>query len=485
MNRGAGGTMAVDYDVIVVGGGGAGLAAAVAAHDGGARVLVLESEQDLGGSTAISTGIFLAAGTETQRAAGVEDTPEAMYHHHMAMQRWQAGPALLRTFCEQAAPTLEWLRNFNVGFEVSLVQTGMDTVPRGHAPEGGGATIIQTLQWACRARGVDIALDQRVEEMHVAEGRVSGVRAAGQDVSAHSVVIATGGFGQNGALLREHYPDAVVADRTWSISAPGARGDAFALARQVGAAIDGHNRGHAIPALRAHDGEFSGQFRTVFHWFVYLDTQGRRFVDESAYLSVAAEAIRARGGSCWAVFDEPARLRVGAQLALADLFTGQPLPEGALSEHEAAGRVVRADTLRALAERTGMDTDLLERTITRFNADCADGSDTAFGKHPKTLRSVQTPPFYAAQVAPLLVAVTGCGLRIDAEAQVLDEVDRPIVGLYAAGEATGSWMGDVYVASGNSIANSIVFGRIAGSGAAAYAVSGVGERPPGADAASE
>ena len=484
MGRGGGG-MAVDYDVIVIGGGGAGLAAAVAAHDGGARTLVLESEHELGGSTAISSGLFLAAGTETQRAAGVEDTPEAMYRHHMAMQRWQASPALLRTFCEQAAPTLEWLRGLGVGFEVALVQTGMDAIPRGHAPEGGGATIIQTLQWGCRARGLDIALDQRVEQLLVAEGRVSGVRVEGQDVSAHAVVIATGGFGQNGALLREHYPDAVIAERTLSISAPGARGDAFALAGQAGAAIDGHNRGHAIPALRAHDEEFSGQFRTVFRWFVYLDAQGRRFVDESAYLSVAAEAIRARGGNCWAVFDEPARLRIGPQLALAELFTGQPLPEGALSEHEAAGRVVRAGTLGALAERTGMDADLLERTIERFNADCTRGTDGAFGKHPKTLRSVQTPPFYAAQVAPLLVAVTGCGPRTDPEARVLDDVDRPIPGLYAAGEATGSWMGDVYVASGNSIANSIVFGRIAGGGAAAHAASGAGEPLPRREVASE
>ena len=108
-----------------------------------------------------------------------------------------------------------------------------------------------------------------------------------------------------------------------------------------------------------------------------------------------------------------------------------------------------------------MVADLLERTIARYNADCARGVDSAFGRHPKTLRSVQTPPFYAAQVAPMLVAITGYGLRADAEARVLDAVDRPIPGLYAAGEATGSWMADVYVASGNSIANSIVFGRIA------------------------
>ena len=102
-------------------------------------------------------------------------------------------------------------------------------------------------------------------------------------------------------------------------------------------------------------------------------------------------------------------------------------------------------------------------------AGCADGEDSAFRKDPRMMRPVETPPFYAAQVAPFVVALTGCGLRIDADARVLDELDGPIEGLYAAGEATGSWIGEIYVASGNSIANSIVFGRIAGTNAAAYA----------------
>ncbi len=61
----------VDYDVVVVGGGAAGLSAALAAREYGARVLLVEAGAQTGGSTALSGGAFLAAGTSVQRAAGI------------------------------------------------------------------------------------------------------------------------------------------------------------------------------------------------------------------------------------------------------------------------------------------------------------------------------------------------------------------------------------------------------------------------------
>jgi succinate dehydrogenase/fumarate reductase flavoprotein subunit len=71
-------------------------------------------------------------------------------------------------------------------------------------------------------------------------------------------------------------------------------------------------------------------------------------------------------------------------------------------------------------------------------------------------------PFYAVRIVPGLVALTGCGLTIDVDARVLDETGEPIRGLFAAGEATGNVLGDMYIASGNSLANCVVYGRIAG-----------------------
>ena len=56
-----------DFDVIVVGGGGAGMSAAIMAADAGASVLLIEADAKLGGSTALSGGVYYAAGTSVQR----------------------------------------------------------------------------------------------------------------------------------------------------------------------------------------------------------------------------------------------------------------------------------------------------------------------------------------------------------------------------------------------------------------------------------
>jgi fumarate reductase flavoprotein subunit len=90
-----------------------------------------------------------------------------------------------------------------------------------------------------------------------------------------------------------------------------------------------------------------------------------------------------------------------------------------------------------------------------------------FFKDAAELRPIRTPPFYAVEVRAAIICLTSTGLRIDRNAQVLDLRDQPIRGLFAGGETTGGVLGERYVGGGNSIANAIVFGRIAGSSAAA------------------
>ena len=98
-------------------------------------------------------------------------------------------------------------------------------------------------------------------------------------------------------------------------------------------------------------------------------------------------------------------------------------------------------------------------------ADLLPAADVAHAAPHHVLR---TAPFYAVRITPGLVALTACGLTIDVEARVLDEAGDAIPGWFAAGETTGNVVGDMYIASGNSIANCVVYGRIAGDNAARY-----------------
>jgi fumarate reductase flavoprotein subunit len=135
----------------------------------------------------------------------------------------------------------------------------------------------------------------------------------------------------------------------------------------------------------------------------------------------------------------------------------------------AEGKVLRADSVEGLARRAGIDPGALSGTLERYNADCERGEDSIFFKAAHDLRPVVTPPFFAAEIRPAIVCFTAVGLRVDSEARVLDVCEHPIPGFYSAGETSGGVMGARYIGGGASIANAIVFGRIAGSNAAVHA----------------
>jgi fumarate reductase flavoprotein subunit len=467
---------ATDYDVIVVGGGGAGMCAAIAAHDAGARVALLDVDTRLGGSTALSGGVYYAAGTSVQRARGIKgDSADAMFEYYMTLNQYRVEASLARILCDHAAPDLEWLIETGVEFPPDdLYSSGVETVPRGHAAAGAGAAIAAALERQVRQRGIDVALASRVGGLvrDPVDGRVRGVEIGGETVSAGAVVLCTGGFGANPYLLHQHYPSAArQGDWAWYIGSGHCQGDGLTLGQTVGADVVGHDRGLLLT---------TPNFRKVLEvfvpgWLVYVNREGRRFVNEMAEYAVMAGVIQAQtGGSCWAIFDEQARQDAKPHPRYADAFAAGALPMNWVADELAAqverGKVLTADTLEALALRCGIRPGALAATVERYNADTACGHDSAFFKPGHEMKPILTPPFHAVEIRPAIVCLTSTGLRIDGATRVLGPDDRPIGGLFAAGETTGGVLGERYIGGGNSIANAVVFGRIAGRSAAAATV---------------
>jgi fumarate reductase flavoprotein subunit len=461
-----------DYDVIVVGGGGAGMAAAIESHDAGARTALVEADTRLGGSTSLSGGVYYAAGTRVQRSRGIlDDGPEDLFEYYLTLNQYRVEPALVRVLCDEAAAGLHWLMDLGVAFPADgLYCSGVERVPRGHGAEGAGAAIAAALDHAVHARNIDVALDSRVEALLTdsESGAVAGIRVGGDSVRASSVVLTTGGFGANPQLLERLYPDAAAqGDWAWYIGSRHCQGDGLRLGEAVGADVVGHNRGLLLT---------TPNFRKVLEvfvpgWLVYVNREGRRFVKETAEYAVMSGVIQAQpGGSCFAIFDEAARRDAAPHPRYADAFAAGALPMNWVADELAAqvqsGRVIRAGTLTELAERCGIRAEGLQTTVERYNADVAAGHDGAFFKSGEDLKPIATAPFHAVEIRPAIVCLTSAGLRIDSDTRVLDAADRPILGLYAAGETTGGVLGERYVGGGNSIANAIVFGRRAGRHAA-------------------
>lgn len=459
-----------DCDVLVVGGGGAGMAAAIEAADAGAQVVVLEAAARPGGSTALSGGVVYAAGTTVQKAAGVIDGVEAMYRYYMTFNRWNLEPWLIRRLCEQSAPTLEWL--VGLGAEVpaeGLYVSGVDDTPRGHHVRGSGIALFERLLGAASARGVQIHAGVRVEALATEGGVVNGVHAQGGQMRAGAVVLATGGYGANRALLAELNPDVAEQDERWSFyfGSPTSQGDGLLMARALGAEVVGENRllVNASPGFSRDVADFHPP------WLVLVNRAGQRFMDETWPYCIAGHRIEEQPGKlCFAIFDEPTRAASSSRHPFADkLGVGDfAYSSDRLAEEAARGRVLQANTLEDLALEAGIDPAGLIGAIEAYNADVRAGADRQFLK-PGPLAAVETAPFYAAEVHAASFGATSAGLRIDPDARVLRPDARAIPGLYAAGETAGGVIGERYVGGGNYLSNALVFGRIAGQGAAAFA----------------
>lgn len=459
-------------EVVIIGSGIAGLCAANAAWEAGARrILVVESEGVVGGSSRLSGGIVMGAGTRLQAAAGVHDDAQDMFHEYMAWNAWRLDAAVARRLCEGSGPTVDWLADHGVPFTGDLILGGDERNPRTYPVAGSGQGIIDALHARCRERDIDIALGRRVDRLLVDDGRVVGVASGDEEVGAEAVVIATGGFGANPTMLAEHYPSAARAgDDVWYIGADGARGDAFALGEQVGAQVTGHDRGLRL----LHPGFVRTIEAYQPAWVVVVNREGRRFYDEAAPYGIVDDVHRWQGDEAYVLFDDAQLRFTGERESYKDPVMSKRLrspnwtPE-MVDEQVAAGRMHAAASIVELAGKLGMDPAVLGGTIERYNQGCAEGRDAEFAKAGKFLQPLVQPPFYAAQVRPATICLTSCGLRIDPDARVLGGDGWPVTGLYAAGECTGGVLGDRYLGSGNSLGNGATMGRVAGTTAAAHA----------------
>lgn len=467
------------WDVAVVGGGGAGLAAAVSAAERGAKVILFESQKELGGSTQESAGMFTAAGTSVQAGLGLADSPERFFQHYMDLNQWKLKPSLIREFCVQAAPTLEWLLGLGVeipakrsgnAHSAGLCQAGVEDVWRGHVPVDQGYGIVQVLAKAAKAHRVDVVLDSPVQDLLTDEtGAARGVKVDSTELCTKGVVVATGGLASNSSLVARYYPEALAAgDALFVVATPGAQGDHLRFAEGAGAAVTGKGWGLLL---------ITAVFQRYHHWRsgfpppsrVYVNKHGRRFMNEDASYAVASGIFQRNGGYAWAIFDQKAV--DGLPIGNADWNATR------ITESVERGESFRSGSLGELAELIGVPRENFQPTIERWNAQMPAGEDPDFLRHESLrnkgltdrLEPIATGPFYAVKMVPGELVCTHTGIEIDGRARALNSSGEVIPRLFAAGEAGAGVLGERYVGGGNSIANALTMGRLAGAEAASVA----------------
>lgn len=449
--------MTTDVDILVIGAGACGLSAAIAGHDAGASVVVVEKRERPGGNSSLSTGSVPGAGSRFQRDVGIVDSPERMVADLMRIAGETDDPALLRRMAEVSAATVEWLVD-QVGARMHLITAYKHighTVERLHAPKSRrGQDLVDDLLAAIEKRGITLAVGNAVEELLVENGRVAGAIVRSTEglstIRAGSVVLAVNGFAADPALVKQYCPEIAGAQY---FGALGSHGEAVRWGRKIGAALAnmGAYQGYAAVAY-PHGSLLS--WTTIEKGGVLLGANGKRFGDESLGYSGFARVVLEQGPYAFAVFDQ----RIFEIAALEEEFM----------ELVRYGGVKKADTIEDAAKACAVDAASLAATLEAYNAAAGGVTPDAFGR--KDFGSAPlTPPFHVCRVVPGLFHTQG-GLRVDGHGRVLDQSGKAIAGLFAGGGAAAGISGRsgaLGYASGNGLLTAIALGRLAGMTAAA------------------
>jgi len=483
-----------DYetDVLIVGYGAAGANAAIAAHDAGARVLIIEKMGFPGGNSGVCAGAML-----------IPESIEEAIRYYRALSFGTMDEEMIRVFAEAMVGIPRLLTGLGAEFRVRRTEPAyFPSLLSGRVQRiqfsPTGAEGFRFLQNLVQGRKVEVLMDTRatalIQDPQTRE--VLGVKAQkkGKEMTLlarRGIVLACGGYEYNPGMLADfNFPGA--RDYIFPWGAPGNTGDGIKLASEAGAAL-WHMASIEWGALCARKpsqkfgmavGTGLGRTRPEGS-FVFLNRYGKRFMAENTslihrkapleILFFDHERAEYRNLPAYMIFDEAYR-RKGPIASTREHFqemwggpVGYPLIHKIYewsSDNQAEidkGWVFQADTLADLAGKMGADAAALEETIRNFSRACMDNRDPQFGRAGNSLAPLETPPFYAVELALTLINTQG-GPKHNKDCQVLDFNDKAIPRLYAAGEL-GSFFGFLYQ-GGSNYPEAWAFGQIAGRRAA-------------------
>lgn len=504
-----------EADVVVIGTGGAGLSAAVSALDEGASVIVLEKFPVIGGNTTRTGGQINAADPKWQNtfksfsgevpslekiyAMSQEEFPEE-YRNDFVLLKDQlskyfldienkkdylfdsAELHIIQTYLggkrtdlngsvtygnynlvhylgENALDTINWLKDKNVDFDEEMVTEPVGAGwRRAREPkESEGYGYIKPLLSYVTTNGGEVITECQAKELIVEDNRIIGVKATKglQELTIKvnkAVVMATGGFAANYEMVKEY-------DNYWgdlpdfipTTNSPALTGDGIVMGKAVGADLVDMGFVQLMPSADPITGNIFSGIDCPPSDFVFVNKEGKRFVNEYASRDVLARALFDQGGVIYNISD--------SQIVKTRFCSTDEQLENDIKNKAC----FRANTLEELALQIDINPEILKKTIEDYNSYVESGYDPECNKTSFNYK-VEVSPFFATPRSPATHHTMG-GLKIDTETRVLRADGSIIKGLYAAGEVAGGIHAGNRL-GGNALADIFTFGRLAGKNAA-------------------
>lgn len=490
-------------DVVVIGAGASGVSAAIAAADEGANVIIIEKTGKIGGASNLSW-----AGKLINSSAAKEDgfiiDEEKEITDWIENNHWRVDAAVIRQYVTKSGDTYDWL--MEKGYPLLYMNFFGEQMHMLPAYDTREETLRKMLMDYVESKGGQVITETTGKKLMTNEaGDVVGVIAEQVDgtileISAKSVIMATGGYAANAEMVKQYFGfEGVNGGLGQNV------GEGIKMAWEVGARVPDNIGGQmlhqtlarATTQLKSQYSDFEATWPMMLTYLPTLmnvGTSGSRFRNEEATLkAVAAANTSAFNGPYHYVILSKAQLDalmsegmagIGAQSlpgmppefysSFSDKFTlDNPWVDAdkVFDTMVANGHGFKGNTVEELAKNAGMDVDLFLETFKSYEEATKAGKDLEFGKSAEYLIPMgEEGPFYAI-IAEINNLGSIGGITINRNFQVINESRVPIKGLYAVGvEAAGVLYNDTYVGNGIGIGYSFTSGRLGGGYAATSAL---------------
>lgn len=450
-------------DMIIVGAGISGMSAAITAAQNGVNAIMIEKMSMHGGAGALSEGTVNAGCSQWQKNAGFEnDSPETIFMDIIKGGEYRSDARLAWMYANNIGSTFDWLTGeLQIPCSTEYRYEAMYSVNRMFTFEGSGSGLANNLYKHVQDSGVELLMQTRAYKLISENGVVTGVMAEGPNgetyqLNAPVVLLATGGFGANRALLPERLSSALYYGASCST------GDGI----EMGLAVGGFTKNMDCGKLPPNGLEYApGLGMAVSNTKTLLETStimvnkdGVRIVSENGPRSDIMAALAADETHCfYLIMDQSGFDAMRAENKTK--FTDELVEKWFAINGTAAPVFLKSDTLEGAAAAAGINAEALKETVAHYNEMVTTkGVDEDFGRTDAIYPLSGEGPYYVVEQRSRFATTLG-GLGVNEKLQVVTPYDVPIPGLYAAGDTAGGMNGTLAL-GGNGLGFALTSGRL-------------------------